>query len=624
MNLIDAWVGTVDEFDVWGPTLNLSTGGGKMAQAAEILEHAFNGGAGWPASSANATRTWFKEKVYPWTSTGGMRSLNWGTSCVGGNMSMAIFCDDEDMFDDCCDAYKYGYTDTDDGCCGVTQYIINDDGQCYESGRDQVHSQGGIANLMEAAHCAWTQGVDLVTYADNRLLAGVEYHAKYNLGYDVSWTTDIPNECNQAMYDEGISDMWRGRWSLYYCHSAKLFSLAGLPHPYTQEVIESDGYSPELSNASHPGFGTMSFVVYDLEECGDFDAFSTIEAEDYCDQSGINTESCSEGGENVGWINDGDWLKFDDVDFGNGATSFDARVASSSTSGTIQVRLGSTSGTLIGSVEVSGTTGWQDWTTVSCDISGASGTQDLYLVFSDGGLNINWFEFTAAASTYELVKRNATGFVINGGSGAIVGRSLDLYSYISHANLTWTEIDRGNGYYSYQKYNTNVCWDGGSGGSNRQAITLQTCSSTNLNQQWQKIDAGSGHYRLQKRGTNYSLDGGNGGAKNQEVYLYKSSTTNQNQQWRFDASSYKSASIAAMEELISEINIYPNPTNDILNIENGVGASVGIYNTLGRLLFNTNILNNKQTIDMSEFSTGIYFLRMNNKGNVTTQKVVKQ
>ncbi len=262
INIIDAWVNTVEDFDVEGPTLTLSTAGGHMAQAAEILAHGFDGEAGWSKKSISKAKTWFEKVVYPYTSTGGMRSMNWGTSCVGGNMSMAVFCDSKAMFEAACDSYKYGYTDTDDGACGVTQYIINDAGQCYESGRDQIHTQGGIAHLFENAMCAWNQGVDLVSYADYRIVTATEYTAKYNLGYDVPWSTDVPNPTGSIHYwPNEISSKGRGRWSPMYYMAAKLFTLAEAPHPYTKEVIASPGYAPEPTNTSHPGMGTLCFIV---------------------------------------------------------------------------------------------------------------------------------------------------------------------------------------------------------------------------------------------------------------------------------------------------------------------------------------------------------------------------
>ncbi len=132
-------------------------------------------------------------------------------------------------------------------------------------------------------------------------------------------------------------------------------------------------------------------------ECDDVDAFSTIQAENYCDMSGVQTENSSDdGGSQVGYIQDGDWIKFEDVDFGSGVGSFDARVSSATSGGNIELRLGSPSGNLIGTCPISGTGSWMSYKTESCVISGASGVQDLYLVFRGGAgylLNLNWFTF---------------------------------------------------------------------------------------------------------------------------------------------------------------------------------------------------------------------------------------
>ena len=128
------------------------------------------------------------------------------------------------------------------------------------------------------------------------------------------------------------------------------------------------------------------------------DAFSQIKATSYNNMSGIQTEDTSDtgGGRNVGWIDDGDWLVFEDVDFGSGANSVNARVASDHAGGVIELRLDSVSGSLIGEVDVSYTGGWQSWVTESANVS-ADGVHDLYLVFSGtatGGLfNLNWIEF---------------------------------------------------------------------------------------------------------------------------------------------------------------------------------------------------------------------------------------
>ena len=176
---------------------------------------------------------------------------------------MAVFCDDEKMFKDACNAYKRGFTDTDDGCAGVKHYIVNRSGQCYESGRDQIHTQGGIAHLVEAAFIAWNQGVDLVSHLNYRIVAGMEYTAKYNLGYEVPWSSNISNPCNvYANWTEGISPEGRGQFSPVYVMAATLFERAEQPHPYTAQVVTSPNYSqPEDHNDDHPGLGTLFYSV---------------------------------------------------------------------------------------------------------------------------------------------------------------------------------------------------------------------------------------------------------------------------------------------------------------------------------------------------------------------------
>ncbi len=125
-------------------------------------------------------------------------------------------------------------------------------------------------------------------------------------------------------------------------------------------------------------------------------AFSQIEAEAYNSQSGIQTEASSEGGQNVGWTDNGDYIAFNGVNFAGGATSFQVRVASNAAGGNIEVRLDSLGGTLAGTCPVSGTGGWQSWVTVTCAVANATGVHNVYFKFTGGAgnlFNVNWFKF---------------------------------------------------------------------------------------------------------------------------------------------------------------------------------------------------------------------------------------
>jgi beta-glucanase (GH16 family) len=134
---------------------------------------------------------------------------------------------------------------------------------------------------------------------------------------------------------------------------------------------------------------------------GTRNAYATIEAESYNAQGGTQTEACAEGGSDVGWIANGDWLQFNNVDFGGSAArTFNARVASGAAggvSGLVEVRLDSRSNAPIGSFAVANTGGWQTWRTIPGGISGVTGTHTVFLTFTSGQpadyVNVNWLSF---------------------------------------------------------------------------------------------------------------------------------------------------------------------------------------------------------------------------------------
>jgi hypothetical protein len=134
------------------------------------------------------------------------------------------------------------------------------------------------------------------------------------------------------------------------------------------------------------------------------DAYSTIQAESYNAQSGTQLETTSDtgGGQDVGWIANNDWLRYDNVNFGGASPlSVQARVASGAAggvSGLVEFHLDSTTGPLVGSFSVANTGGWQAWRTIPANIGGATGTHTVFVVFKSGQpadfVNINWFVFT--------------------------------------------------------------------------------------------------------------------------------------------------------------------------------------------------------------------------------------
>ena len=107
-----------------------------------------------------------------------------------------------------------------------------------------------------------------------------------------------------------------------------------------------------------------------------------IAADAFADKHGeLHTAPNSEGGQCVGWIRAGSWLRFDGVDFGDGAESITFRAASVTGGGEIDVRLGGPEGALLGSSVVADTGDWQKWADFTAKIQPTKGVQNLCLIF---------------------------------------------------------------------------------------------------------------------------------------------------------------------------------------------------------------------------------------------------
>ena len=134
---------------------------------------------------------------------------------------------------------------------------------------------------------------------------------------------------------------------------------------------------------------------------GSRSAYSQIEAESFNAQAGATTEACSEGGQNIGAVSNGDWVQFNGVDFGTGGVrDFVARVASGAVagvSGLVEVRVDSRTNAPIGSFAVADTGGWQSWRSVAGNVADVSGVHTVFLTFTSGQpnafVNVDWLTF---------------------------------------------------------------------------------------------------------------------------------------------------------------------------------------------------------------------------------------
>lgn len=247
--ILDAWSGSLREIGGRDRELGASLGGFKLINAAELLRHS---GSGWTRESADRFGECVRHAIVP-----AVRGFaphangNWGTGCLKTMMAAGVYLDDRALFDA---AVAYFLRGAGNAC--LTNYVVNAAGQCQESGRDQQHAQLGLGHLADACEIAWAQGLDLYGAFGNRLLAGFEYTAAYNLGGEVPFVRHVDTTGKYRW--GGISEDGRGALRPIYERVWSHYALRrGLPAPHTRRAAEKLRPEGAAQSADHPGFGTV-------------------------------------------------------------------------------------------------------------------------------------------------------------------------------------------------------------------------------------------------------------------------------------------------------------------------------------------------------------------------------
>jgi hypothetical protein len=253
VEILNAWSKTLRRMDGRDVQLSAGLNGFKFVNAAELMRHTY---PAWKREDVARFERMLKEVVLPPIKDfATFANGNWDAACIATTMSIGVFCDDHQIFDRAVEYFRNG-----PGNGRLTHYVINETGQCQESGRDQQHTQLGLGLLAEACEIAWHQGIDLYAESDNRLLKGFEYTAKYNLGHDAPFVPDV--DATGKYEHKKISTEGRGTlrpiyemvWNHYHVRR-------GLPAPFTKQAVNKLRPEGAASTGDHPGFGTLFFAL---------------------------------------------------------------------------------------------------------------------------------------------------------------------------------------------------------------------------------------------------------------------------------------------------------------------------------------------------------------------------
>lgn len=253
--ILNSWSGTLQSITGGAAKLCAAWYGFGFVNAAEILRYT---NSGWSTTDIQSAESMFRYKFYPVIEPfqGGWAG-NWDTAICKTMMGIGVFINDAAIYTR---GRNYLWSTTETASGTLNNYIYPTTGQCFESGRDQEHTQMGIGGLAEACEIGYNQGTDLYGLFSNRLLLGTEYTAKYNLGYSVPYTTNH--------YGSVISPLLRGEflpfYEMVYNHYVNRKGMSGTAVEYTKMVVEKirQDYGGESGDAILLGYGSLLFNQY--------------------------------------------------------------------------------------------------------------------------------------------------------------------------------------------------------------------------------------------------------------------------------------------------------------------------------------------------------------------------
>jgi hypothetical protein len=174
-------------------------------------------------------------------------------------------------------------------------------------------------------------------------------------------------------------------------HDVYLTFTSGQPADFVNVDLLHFGPQPVVSSAPTPTpVPTIS-------------AYDNIQAERYTNQFGVILQqiATASNGSALAYIASGDWVRYDNLDFGSLAakqtTIHIASGAATGVSGLVQVRLDSPTATPISTFEVANTGGWDRWTDLTQNATPTTGKHTVYITFTSGQpadfINLDMFRF---------------------------------------------------------------------------------------------------------------------------------------------------------------------------------------------------------------------------------------
>ncbi|MFJ7243424.1 ThuA domain-containing protein [Kitasatospora sp. NPDC098652] len=316
------------------------------------------------------------------------------------------------------------------------------------------------------------------------------------------------------------------------CAKVKVSPALGHDHTHTHETGQFTGCSGTFTTNSsgHGEFADIYMVLTaDYISPNGLTGTTSImlqpkrkQAPHYTSHSGteIVASAGAEGGRVLGTIRNGDWISFDEMNLA-GIDTVSARVSSPADGGgTIEIHADAPDGTLVSTIAVPATGGWETFAaTAPVKVADPGGTHTLYAVFgvTGGSFNVNSFTFGGKGVSVTTGPQPGGRYVVtNAGSGKALevqaastadGAAVVQNPNTGAASQQWTLNGGANGPFTMKAQNSGKCLDltADQVGVDGAKLWQWGCWG-GVNQQWRVESVGSDTFRIVSAASGKCLD----------------------------------------------------------------------------------------------------------------------
>ncbi|MER7587861.1 ThuA domain-containing protein [Micromonospora sp. NPDC127501] len=278
------------------------------------------------------------------------------------------------------------------------------------------------------------------------------------------------------------------------------------------------------------------------------------QSEYFSSQSGIRVvdQAAAESTKRIGDISTNDWIAFNPMNL-SGISTVSYRVSSPSGGGSIELRAGSPTGTLLATTTVPSTGGWDNYqSTTPVSVAALTGTQTLYMVFKNSSNSFDLDSHTfggngvgtpgtgtgggLAGKTYTVTAQHSNKLMDVSGVSTADGAQITQWASTGGNNQKWQAVDAGSGAVYLKAVHSGKCVEV-VGSSTAAGAFLQQATCNNGNQQKFTATATgtSGVYTVRNVLSGLCVDVNGAATTDGARLLQWTCHSAANQQWRFTA-----------------------------------------------------------------------------------------